>query len=75
MPDVPPKKHLRVQLEELDQKERWELLKNLISLNKYNQFCYHIRTIRALEVFYVTGQPLSIQKIQKPLNGGSLNLD
>ena len=67
VPDVPPQKHLRVQLEELDQKERWELLKNCdpVSTNTINS-ADHIRTIRALEVFYVTGQPLSIQKIQKP---------
>jgi len=67
VPDVPPQKHLRVQLEELDQKERWELLKNCdpVSTNTINS-ADHIRTIRALEVFYVTGQPLSIQKIQNP---------
>ena len=36
-----------------------------ISTKKIN-FADHIRTIRALEVFYVTGQPLSSQKIQNP---------
>jgi len=29
-------------------------------------FADHIRTIRALEVFYVTGKPLSTLKVQKP---------
>jgi len=67
VPDVPPQKNLRRQLEELGQKECWELLKNCdpISTKKIN-FADHIRTIRALEVFYVTGKPLSTQKVQKP---------
>ena len=67
VPDVPPQKNLRLQLEELDQIERWELLKNCdpLSTNTINS-ADQIRTIRALEVFYVTGKPLSTQKIQKP---------
>jgi len=67
VPDVPPQANLREQLEKICQKERWELLKNCdpISTKKIN-FADHIRTIRALEVFYVTGKPLSNQKIQKP---------
>ncbi len=67
VPDIPPQNHLRKQLEKLGQKECWELLKTCdpISTKKIN-FADHIRTIRALEVFYVTGKPLSIQKIQKP---------
>jgi tRNA dimethylallyltransferase len=67
VPNVPPQNNLRKQLEELGQKECWELLKNCdpISTQKIN-FADHIRTIRALEVFYVTGKPLSLQKVQKP---------
>ncbi|MCR8539207.1 MAG: tRNA (adenosine(37)-N6)-dimethylallyltransferase MiaA [Prochlorococcus marinus CUG1439] len=67
VPDVPPQNNLRKQLEELGQRECWELLKNCdpISTKKIN-FADQIRTIRALEVFYVTGKPLSIQKVQKP---------
>ena len=67
LPNVPPQNNLRGQLEELGQRECWELLKNCdpISTQKIN-FADHIRTIRALEVFYVTGKPLSSQKIQKP---------
>ena len=67
VPDVPPQYDLRGQLEELDQRECWDLLKNCdpISTKKIN-FADRIRTIRALEVFYVTGKPLSAQKIQKP---------
>ena len=67
VPDVPPQYHLREQLEELGQKESWGLLKNCdpISAKKIN-YADHIRTIRALEVFYVTGKPMSTQKFQKP---------
>jgi len=67
VPNVPPQKHLRRQLEKLGQKECWQLLKNCdpISTEKINS-ADHVRTIRALEVFYVTGKPLSTQKIQKP---------
>ena len=67
VPDVPPQNKLRKQLEELGQKKCWQLLENCdpVSTKKIN-FADHIRTIRALEVFYVTGKPLSIQKIQNP---------
>ena len=67
VPDVPPQNILRGQLEKLGQQECWELLKNCdpISTKKIN-FSDQIRTIRALEVFYVTGKPLSAQKLQKP---------
>jgi len=67
VPDVPPQKNLRAQLEELGQKECWELLKNCdpVSTKKIN-FADNNRTIRALEVFYVTGKPLSNQKVQNP---------
>ena len=60
VPDVPPQNNLRRQLEELGQKKRWDLLKNCdpLSTKKIN-FADQIRTIRALEVFYVTGKPLS----------------
>ncbi len=74
-PDIPPQKNLRVQLEELGQKECWELLKNCdpITTKKIN-FADQIRTIRALEVFYITGKPLSTQKVQKPPNWKILEL-
>jgi tRNA dimethylallyltransferase len=67
VPNVPPQNYLRGQLEELGQKECWDLLKNCdpISAKKINS-ADQIRTIRALEVFYVTGKPLSIQQVQKP---------
>ena len=44
-----------------------------LSTKKIN-FADHIRTIRALEVFYVTGKPLSTQKVQKPPNWKILEL-
>ena len=67
VPDVPPQNNLRKQLEELGQEKCWDLLKNCdpLSTKKIN-FADHIRTIRALEVFYVTGKPLSTLKVQKP---------
>ena len=69
VPDVPPQKALREQLEKLGQKECWELLKNCdpISTKKINS-SDQIRTIRALEVFYLTGKPLSMQNGQNPPN-------
>ena len=67
IPDIPPQNHLRKQLEELGQEECWELLKNCDpKATKNINYADQIRTIRALEVFYVTGKPLSTQKIQRP---------
>jgi len=75
VPDVPPQNNLRKQLEELGQQKCWDLLKNCdpLSTEKIN-FADHIRTIRALEVFYVTGKPLSTLKVQKPPNWKILEL-
>ena len=67
VPNVPPQKSLRKQLVALGQEKCWELLKSCdpITTTKIN-FADQIRTIRALEVFYVTGKPISSQKDQKP---------
>jgi len=67
VPDVPPQNNLRKQFEELGQEKCWDLLKNCdpLSTKKIN-FADRIRTIRALEVFYVTGKPLSTLQVQKP---------
>ena len=75
VPDVPPQSILREELEELGQKECWELLNNCdpISAKKIN-IADQIRTIRALEVFYVTGKPLSSLKFQKPPEWNILEL-
>ena len=74
-PNIPPQNNLREQLEELGQTKCWELLKKCdpISTKQIN-FADQIRTIRALEVFYITGQPLSAQKVQKPPNWRILEL-
>ena len=75
VPDVPPQKKLRAQLQKLGQEECWELLKvcDPISTKKIN-FADQNRTIRALEVFYVTGKPFSSQKVQNPPNWRILEL-
>ena len=67
VPNVPPQKALRIQFERLGQQKCWELLKSCdpISTKKLN-FADQIRTIRALEVFYVTGKPFSSQQFQNP---------
>jgi len=75
IPDVPPQYNLRKQLEELGQEKCWEILNNCDPVStKYINFADKIRTIRAIEVFYVTGRPLSIQKIQNPPNWRILEL-
>ncbi|MBO8218115.1 tRNA (adenosine(37)-N6)-dimethylallyltransferase MiaA [Prochlorococcus marinus] len=67
LPDVPPQNYLRRQLEELGQKKCWELLQKCDpTLTKKINFADQVRTIRALEVFYVTGKPFSNQKVQTP---------
>ena len=67
VPGVPPQYNLRKQLETLGQSQCWELLKNCDPSSAQKINCADkVRTIRALEVFYVTGKPLSSQKVQKP---------
>tara|TARA_Y100001970_G_C14174495_1_gene826156 strand:- start:742 stop:1641 length:900 start_codon:yes stop_codon:yes gene_type:complete len=66
-PDIPPQKALRSQLEKLGQEKCWELLKICDPLlTKKINYADKVRTIRALEVFYVTGKPISAQKFQNP---------
>ncbi len=66
-PDVPPQKVLRSQFEKLGQEKCWELLKICDPvLTKKINYADQVRTIRALEVFYVTGKPISSQKFQDP---------
>ena len=66
-PDVPPQRALRSQLEKLGQEKCWELL-NICdpNLTKRINFADQIRIIRALEVFYITGQPMSSQTCHNP---------
>ncbi len=66
-PDVPPQKALRSQFEKLGQEKCLELLKICDPvLTKKINYADQVRTIRALEVFYVTGKPISSQKFQDP---------
>ena len=66
-PDVPPQKNLRLQFEKLGQKKCWELLQICDPvLTKNINYADQIRIIRGLEVFYVTGKPMSAQKSQNP---------
>ena len=75
VPSVPPQYNLRKQLETLGQSECWELLKNCDPISaKKIKFADQIRIIRALEVYYATGKPLSTQKIQKPPEWNILEL-
>ena len=66
-PEVPPQKLFRNKLSKLGQKYCWELLKicDPITAKKINTED-KIRTIRALEVFYTTGKPISIQQSINP---------
>jgi len=66
-PEVPPQKFLRDKFSKLGQKECWELLRicDPLTAQKINAED-KIRTIRALEVFYTTGKPISIQQSINP---------
>ena len=67
VPDVPPQKSLRVQFEKLGKEKCWELLKSCdpIASKKIN-YADQIRMIRALEVFYVTGKPMTSLQSKNP---------
>ncbi len=66
-PDIPPQKDMRSQFEKLGQEKCWELLKICDPLlSKKINFADQVRTIRALEIFYVTGKPMSSQTFQNP---------
>ena len=66
-PDVPPQKTLRSQFEKLGQEKCWELLKICDPvLTKKINYADQVRTIRALEVFYLTGKSMSSQTFQNP---------
>ena len=66
-PEVPPQKNFRNNLTKLGQKECWELLQacDPVTAQRINAED-KIRTIRALEVFYATGKPISIQQSINP---------
>ena len=66
-PNVPPQEFLRKQLLLLGQEYCWQLLKacDPITSKKINSED-KTRTIRALEVFYATGEPISLQQAMNP---------
>ena len=66
-PEVPPQQLFRKKLSELGQKKCWEILQicDPITAQKINAED-KIRTIRALEVFYTTGKPISMQQSINP---------
>ena len=66
-PNVPPQEFLRKQLLLLGQEYCWQLLKvcDPITSKKINSED-KTRTIRALEVFYATGKPMSLQQAMNP---------
>ena len=66
-PKVPPQIDLRKQLEKLGQEKCWDLLRLCDPvLTKKIDHADKIRTIRALEVFYVTGKSISAQQFINP---------
>jgi tRNA dimethylallyltransferase len=63
IPRVSPQPQLRSQLETLSQGERYQWLQQVdpqgvVKIHPHDQ----VRTLRALEVYYTTGQPLSAQQ-------------
>ena len=67
IPRVPPQPELRSQLEELGQNYCYQVLQQIDPLGaKKIHANDQIRTLRSLEVFYVTGQPLSSQQGEQP---------
>jgi tRNA dimethylallyltransferase len=69
IPRVAPQPQLRSQLEYYSQQERYSFLQQVDqkSCEKIH-FNDEIRTIRALEVYYVTGKPISEQQGENPPN-------
>lgn len=67
IPRVAPQDNLRSQLSELGQAQLYEFLEQVdpVATQKIHHHD-HIRTLRALEVYYVTGQPISTQQGENP---------
>ncbi|MFZ4554760.1 MAG: tRNA (adenosine(37)-N6)-dimethylallyltransferase MiaA [Pseudanabaena sp.] len=67
IPRVPPQPELRSQLEELGQNYCYQVLQQVDPLGATKIHANdQIRTLRSLEVFYVTGKPLSEQQGEQP---------
>ena len=69
IPRVPPQPELRSQLAQLGQRLCYELLRSVDpdSVQKIHPND-GVRTLRALEVFYATGLPMSVQQGESPPN-------
>ncbi|MBD2178365.1 tRNA (adenosine(37)-N6)-dimethylallyltransferase MiaA [Pseudanabaena sp. FACHB-1998] len=67
IPRVSPQPELRSQLEELGQNYCYQVLQQVDPLGATKIHANdQVRTLRSLEVFYVTGQPLSAQQYEQP---------
>jgi tRNA dimethylallyltransferase len=67
IPRVPPQPVLRSQLEELGQNYCYQVLQHVDPVGATKIHANdQIRTLRSLEVFYVTGKPLSEQQGEQP---------
>ncbi|MGI0480326.1 tRNA (adenosine(37)-N6)-dimethylallyltransferase MiaA [Geminocystis sp. CENA526] len=67
IPRVAPQPTLRSQLESYSQQERYRFLQQVDGKSCEKIHCNdEIRTIRALEVYYVTGKPISEQQGENP---------
>jgi tRNA dimethylallyltransferase len=67
IPRVAPQPELRSQFEELGQNYCYQVLQQVDPVGATKIHANdQIRTLRSLEVFYVTGQPLSVQQGEQP---------
>ncbi|NJR40348.1 MAG: tRNA (adenosine(37)-N6)-dimethylallyltransferase MiaA [Leptolyngbyaceae cyanobacterium CSU_1_4] len=67
IPQVPPHAELRSQLRSLGQSQCYEFLRQVDPASALKIHANDpVRTLRALEVFYVTGQPISRQQGEDP---------
>ena len=74
-PPVAPHLQLRQQLQSLDQKQRHQMLCQIDPTAARKIHCNdQVRTLRALEVYYVTGNPISTQQGESPPNYPILQL-
>lgn len=69
IPSVPPQQELRSQLQSLGQAQIYAMLQQIdfVAAQKIHPND-SVRTLRALEVFYVTGNPISQQQGENPPN-------
>ena len=69
IPRVAPQNELRSQLISLGQKQLYSMLTQVDPFAAHKiHFNDQVRTLRALEVYYVTGKPISLQQGENPPN-------